>query len=110
MNAACIALGMARLVDKCRSIPCWGDHEPRILVVCPPHIGRELNDPCMGSSCAEKSEELARYMEPVVRERNCAFLDAQGIAEYNKVDFMHLTRKGHADLAAELASIVPELL
>ena len=110
MNAACIALGMGRLVDKCRSVPCWGDGEPNILVVCPPHIGRELNDPCMGVSCAEKSEELARYMEPAVRQRNCAFLDAEGIAEFNKVDYMHLTRKGHADLAAELASIVPEMV
>ena len=110
MNAACIALGMARLVDKCKSVPCWGKHEPRILVVCPPHIGRELKDPCMGTTCAEKSEELAKYMEPAVVARGCAFLDAEGIAEFNKVDFMHLTRKGHADLAAKLASIVPELV
>ena len=110
MNAACIALGMARLVDKCKSVPCWGKHEPRILVVCPPHIGRELKDPCMGTTCAQKSEELAKYMEPAVVARGCAFLDAEGIAEFNKVDFMHLTQKGHADLAAKLASIVPELV
>ena len=110
MNAACIALGMARLVDKCKSVPCWGKHEPNILVICPPHIGRELNDPCMGTECAAKSEELAKYMEPAVTSRGCAFLDAEGIAEFNKVDYMHLTKKGHADLAAELATIVPELI
>ena len=34
----------------------------------------------------------------------------EGIAEFNKVDFMHLTRKGHADLAAKLAQIVPTLV
>lgn len=110
MNAACIALGMARLVDKCKSIPCWGDHAPNILVVCPPHIGRELKDPWMGDTCAEKSEELAKYMEPAVVSRSCAFLDAEGIAEFNKVDYMHLTRKGHADLAAKLAQLIPTLL
>ena len=110
MNAACIALGMGRLVDKCKSVPCWGKHDPNILVVCPPHIGRELQDPCMGSLCAEKSEELAKYMEPAVVSRGCRFLDAEGIAEFNKVDYMHLTRKGHADLAVKLASIVPELV
>ena len=110
MNAACIALGMARLVDKCKSVPCWGKHDPNILVVCPPHIGRELKDPCMGDSCAQKSEELAKYMEPAVTARGCKFLDAEGIAEFNKVDFMHLTRKGHADLAAKLATMVPELV
>ena len=110
MNAACIALGMARLVDKCRSVPCWGKHEPNILVICPPHIGRELNDPCMGTECAAKSEELAKYMEPAVTARGCAFLDAEGIAEFNKVDFMHLTKKGHADLAAKLAALIPGLV
>ena len=110
MNAACIALGMARLVDKCKSVPCWGKHAPNILVVCPPHIGRELNDPCMGTECAAKSEDLAKYMEPALTARGCAFLDAEGIAEFYKVDYMHLTRKGHADLAAKLASLVPELL
>ena len=64
----------------------------------------------MGTSCAEKSEELAKYMEPAVTARGCAFLDAEGIAEFNRVDYMHLTRKGHADLAAKLASLVPQLL
>ena len=110
MNAACIALGMKRLIEKCQTIPCWGDHAPNILVVCPPHIGRELNDPCMGSGCAQKSEELASRYEPVVKALGCAFLDAHGIAEFNKVDFMHLSRKGHADLAAKLAEIVPTLV
>ena len=110
MNAACIALGMGRLVDKCKSVPCWGGHAPNILVVCPPHIGRELADPCMGSGCAAKSEELAKYMEPAVTSRGCRFLDAEGIADFNKVDFMHLTRKGHADLAAKLADMIPGLI
>ena len=110
MNAACIALGMKRLVEKCMSVPCWGKHAPNILVVCPPHIGEELNDPCMGTTCAAKSRELASRYAPVARDLGCAFLDAEGIAEFNKVDFMHLTRKGHADLAKKLSEIVPTLL
>ena len=110
MNAACIALGMKRLVEKCMSVPCWGKHAPNILVVCPPHIGEELNDPCMGTECAAKSRELASRYEPVVKALGCAFLDAEGIAEFNKVDLMHLTRKGHADLAKKLSEIVPTLL
>ena len=110
MNAACIALGMKRLVEKCQTIPCWGKHAPNILVVCPPHIGEELTDPCMGSGCIAKSRELASRYEPVVKALGCAFLDAEGIAEFNKVDLMHLTRKGHADLAKKLSEIVPTLL
>ena len=110
MNAACIALGMNRLIEKCKSVPCWGTHAPNILVVCPPHIGEELNDPCMGTDCAAKSRELASRMEPIVKAQGCAWLDAEGVAEFNKVDFMHLTRKGHADLAAKLAEIIPSLV
>ena len=109
MNAACIALGMKRLVEKCQSVPCWAN-KPNILVVCPPHIGRELNDPCMGTTCAEKSEELAKFYAPVARDLGCAFLDAHGVAEFNKVDFMHLSSKGHQQLAAKLAELIPQLV
>lgn len=110
MNAPCIALGLDRLVTKCKSVPCWGSHGPNILVVCPPHIGEGLQDPCMGVTCAEKSRELSRYYEPVAKAQGCAYLDAQGIAEFNTVDFMHLSRKGHAQLAQKLAELVPELV
>ena len=110
MNAPCIALGMNRLIEKCKSVPCWGDHKPNILVVAPPHIGRELRDPCMGVTCAEKSEQLAEYYAPVAKNQGCAFLDAQGVAEFNRVDYMHLSRKGHEQLAAKLAELIPGLV
>ena len=110
MNAPCIALGMNRLIEKCKSVPCWGDHAPNILVVAPPHIGRELKDPCMGVNCAEKSEQLAEYYAPVAKNQGCAFLDAQGVAEFNRVDYMHLSRKGHEQLAAKLAELIPGLV
>ena len=42
--------------------------------------------------------------------QGCAFLDAEGKAELNTKDCMHLTRKGHRQLAEVLAGIVPELL
>ena len=109
MNAACIALGMARLVDKCKSVPCWGKHEPRILVVCPPHIGRELNDPYMGEHCAEKSRGLAKYYQEKANLLGCHFMDANG-CEFNSIDYMHLTRKGHAQLAARVAALVPQIV
>ena len=110
MNAPCIALGMNRLIEKCKSVPCWGDHAPNILVVAPPHIGRELKDPCMGVTCAEKSEQLAEYYAPVAKNQGCAFLDAHGVAEFNRVDYMHLSRKGHEQLAAKLAELIPGLV
>lgn len=110
MNAPCIALGMDRLLSKCKSVPCWGKHAPNILVVCPPHIHGDMADSCMGVTCSAKSRELSRYLEPVARNQGCAYLDAEGIAEFNNIDHMHLTRKGHADLAHALAQLVPGLV
>lgn len=114
LSPECIAVGLNRLLMKAKSVPCWGDHEPNILVISPAHIGDGIATHeiygIMGVHCAEKSRQLAKFMEPVAKAQGCAFLDAEGIAEVNKVDYTHLTRKGHADLAAKLAQIVPELV
>ena len=113
-NAPCIALGMDRLVQKAKSVPCWGKRQPNILIICPPHIHDEFErnavSPPMGLGCPEKSRELARWLEPVAKSNGCAFLDAEGIGEFNQVDYMHLTRTGHRALAQVLSRMVPELL
>jgi len=114
MNAACIALGMDRLLNKCKSVPCWGDHAPNILVICPPHIGEEMETSpvgaAMGRGCAAKSQELDQYLRPVAENQGCAYFNAEGIAEFNKVDFMHLTRQGHRNLAEKVAGLIPTLV
>ena len=114
MNAPCIALGMNRLIEKAKTVPCWGTAGPNILVIAPPHIGDEMVNTSvggtMGTSCPAKSRELAKEYAPIAAAQGCAFLDAQGIAEFNQVDYMHLTRKGHQDLAAKLAQLIPTLV
>ncbi len=114
LSAACIAMGMDRLINKVKSIPCWGTHAPNILVICPPHIGKGMEQnpsgATMGKHCVEKSAELSAWMEPIVKAQGCAYLDAEGIAELNRIDYMHLSRKGHAQLAKKLSEIVPELV
>ena len=109
MNAACIGLGMERLVRKCMSVDCWGGKKPNVLIVAPPPIGDELNDPCMGITCAAKSRELAYYYNQKAQLLDCHFMDAAG-CEFNRIDYMHLTRKGHEMLATRLAEKIPGLL
>ena len=109
MNAACIGLGMERLVRKCMSVDCWGGKQPNILIVSPPPIGDELNDPCMGIHCAEKSRGLAHYYQLKAELLGCHFMDAAG-CEFNQIDFMHLTRKGHAQLAERFAELIPQIV
>lgn len=113
-NAACIALGAERLVMKAKSIPAWRGGKPSILLIAPPHIGEGLylrpeGEP-MGKGCPEKSRELSAYLAPVAARQGCAFLDIEGLAEFNKIDCMHLSRRGHSQLAEQLAALIPELL
>ena len=110
-NAACISLGMERLVRKCMSVDCWGDHAPNILIIAPPPIGDGFYDPFMGTGCPEKSRELAHYYKLKADQLGVHFLDAGALGcEFNQIDHMHLTNKGHATLAAELAKRIPDLL
>lgn len=113
MNAACIALGMDRLVRKAQATDCWGEHAPNILIVCPPPIlplmeQAECGAP-MGRGCVEKSRELPKYLSATARQLGCHYLDAAP-CQFNPVDGMHLTRQGHAQLAQMLAELAPTLL
>lgn len=112
-NAAAIGIGMGRLIDKARSIPAWRK-SPNILLIAPPHIGpgMERCPDCeaMGLGCPEKSAALAPHFADVAKTRGCAFLDSEGVAEFNKIDCMHLTAKGHRQLAEKLAEIAPTLI
>ena len=109
MNAACIGLGMERLARKCMSVDCWDSHGPNILIVAPPPIGDALHDPCMGEHCAEKSRGLAKYYQEKAQLLGCHFMDADG-CEFNRIDYMHLTKKGHAQLAERIARLVPRII
>ena len=112
-NAACIGIGMERLVRKAQSVDCWGEKKPNVLIIAPPPIqaGMESSEcgAAMGRGCVEKSEKLAAYYEKTARLVGAHFMDARG-CEFNHVDYMHLTRQGHAQLAQRLAQLVPQLL
>lgn len=113
-SAACIALGMARLVKKAKDTDCWGGNNPNILVIAPPPIGEGmLTSPVaatMGQLCVEKSRQLADSYREQCELLNVSFLDAGAIGcEFNTVDFMHLTSHGHRTLAEALAKLIPQL-
>ena len=108
-NAPAIAVGMERLIKKCKSVECWGKHAPNILVVCPPPLGAGFHDEVMGNGCVEKSVALPEYLKAVAERNFVHYLDAAA-CEFNGVDFTHLTRKGHKQLAEMLAAAVPGFL
>ena len=115
VNACCVGYAMARLVKKAMATECWGDKKPNILVIAPPHIGEGMTEsdvgPSMGDYCVEKSRQLAKYYKEQCDLIGCHFLDAEELGcEFNQVDYMHLTNKGHATLAEGLAKLVPTLI
>ena len=105
-NAAAIAVGMERLIKKCKSVECWTAKGPNILVICPPPLGDGFHDEVMGPGCVEKSKALPKYMKTVAERNSVYYLDAKD-CEFNPVDFTHLTKNGHAQLAGMLAKLVP---
>ena len=114
-SAACVAIGMGRLVKKAMATECWGPNNPNVLVIAPPHIGEGMIlsevGPTMGRECIEKSRELAKYYKQQCDLIGCHFLDAQELGcEFNNIDCMHLTNKGHETMAKALAEKIPELL
>ena len=115
VNACCVGYAMARLGKKAMATECWGDKKPNILVIAPPHIGEGMPEsdvgPSMGDYCVEKSRQLAKYYKEQCDLIGCHFLDAEEMGcEFNQVDYMHLTNKGHATLAEGLAKLVPTLI
>lgn len=114
-SAACIALGLARLVKKAKDTDCWGGKAPNILVIAPPPIGEGmLTSPVaatMGQLCVEKSRQLAACYREQCELLGVSFLDAGQLGcAFNQVDFMHLTSHGHRKLAESLAQAVPALI
>ena len=119
VNPFAIGLGMRRLIQKAKTVDCWGPAgKPNILVMAPPIISEGvLTSPVademgtMGPSCAEKSRRVPAEIRRVAAENGVHFKDTNEVGcEFNQIDFMHLTKAGHARLAETLAKLVPELV
>ena len=112
-NAASVTLGLERLLTRAMTLDVWADR-PNILVIAPPPVGEGIRNHeffgFMGENSLTVTRALAACYEPLCRRLCCHFLDAQGVAEFNHVDCMHLTKKGHAQLAQTLAELVPTLV
>lgn len=106
-NAACIGAGLERLCLKAEAVPCWKNGKPNILVVAPPHMKDCFHDEIMGPGCPEKSKHVAEYFKSRCILHGWKFIDAEGIAEFNDLDGMHLSRLGHSQLALKLSAAVP---
>jgi len=115
VNSDCIGLAMNRLVRKAiDTYKCWNT-TPNILIVTPKNIDDEYIDgvfgSTMGKGCALKSRGLRKVFEEVAKANGCHYFDANTVVtNNNKVDYMHIDKQGHEELATALAKIVKELI
>lgn len=108
-DAKKIALGMQILVEDAKKVPCWGPAGPRILVVAPVPIEEGVTYEDFNAESVKTTRGLAReYAFLAVRE-GVGFLDAEG-CELTSVDHVHLTRKGHRQLAERMETAVKEIM
>lgn len=112
-SAACIALGMERLVHKATCVDAWNGGRANLLLVAPPVIDPRMETSpvaeTMGAGCAAKSKQLPRLFAESAARLGVHFLDA-GACEFNCVDYMHLTCAGHRQLAEKLVALIPQLV
>lgn len=115
-SAACIALGLKRLVaGAIAATDAWNCQKPNILIVTPKTIDKDYEHTevaaTMGRGCAEKSEGLREEYPKIAELMGCHYFDANTVVqENNSIDYMHLTAKGHRELADALAELIPGLL
>ena len=109
-----IARGMEQLISTAQSVDCWGPGgQANILVIAPPAMDKAVERASaaewMGPGCAAKSRQLPALLAAAAARKGCYFLDAEG-CPFNRLDYMHLTRAGHALLAQRLAQAVPGMV
>lgn len=115
-SAACIALGLKRLIAKAVSATdCWNHETPNILVIAPKCIEKEYENTAveatMGKGCSEKSEQLPSKYQQIAEIMGCHYFDANTVVKKNnRIDFMHLTGEGHSSLADALTKLIPQLI
>lgn len=109
VNAPAIGVAMQRLIRQAQNTLCWSGKGANILVVAPPPIGEGFFDPVMGEGCRERSLGVAAALKDAAALTGVHFLDAAA-CQFNPIDHMHLTRKGHSQLAHMLAELVPTLV
>ena len=97
------------LVEEAKSVPCWGENESKILIVAPAPIEEGVTYPEFNKESVETTRGLARKYAFLAIHEDAKFLDAGG-CELTKADHVHLTAKGHRQLAERMETAVREIL
>lgn len=110
-----VARGIELIVERVRA----GDYgpagrPPRILIVSPVRIGRNVAQRWTGSEFdlagADLVDELAQHLRRLADRQGCHFLDAAEVSEADPSDAIHLNGENHQKLAAAVHEAISAIL
>ena len=87
-------------------------NEPKIIMVCPPPLGKIENGPfyTMFKKDKERSQELSPLLKKICEELYVTFVDAGTIIHPSEKDGLHLDEDQHKRLGEAISDTVKELL
>jgi lysophospholipase L1-like esterase len=83
---------------------------PRVLLICPPPVGKLTLFAEMLEGAVEKSQQMARFYSAVAAEHHCDFLDAGQYIVSSDVDGIHLDPAQQQKLGRAVAEKVRAIL
>ena len=102
-----IAGGMEKLIKIIKASESGIGHSaPKILLMCPPPVGKLTDFSEMLTGAEEKSQGLARYYAEIAKTHGCAFLNVGSIAKSTDVDGIHFDEAAHKSIGQNVARIV----
>ncbi len=116
-----IGEGIAVLIDQAQKgsgLPWTEFKRPHILIISPPKLGEKLHPDArdlveqMFKDTAAKQAALSRIYARIAKEKDVYFLDADAIIDADGIgiDGIHLSKKGHQDLANAISGQVRKIL
>mgnify|MGYP001103855940 CR=1 FL=1 len=106
-----IAKGVETLVKMIKKSDCGlNGGEPKILLICPPQVGKlnyDFSQIFEGSE--EKSKKLGPHYKVIAEFYGCYFLDASKIIISSDIDGIHIEKGEHKKLGKAVADIVKEI-
>lgn len=102
-----IAAGLSVIIDRIQNdvVPV-----PKVLVIAPIHLGKDIGKPGFDPEFSEDSiavsKDLAKEYLLLSHSKGCVFLDASTVALASPLDQEHLDEAGHRSIAIAVAKIL----
>jgi lysophospholipase L1-like esterase len=111
LSAFDIAYGASALADVARKSEAGlGGAAPKVLLICPPPVGKLTEFAEMFEGAEEKSRRLAEWFRRVAQEQGCELLEAGKSVTPSDLDGIHFEADQHQELGRAVAAAAKRIL